>query len=86
MRDKHYRQGGEEEDARVSHEARTLTKEEYMRASRKSERSCVAHFTDKLLKLKGMMKTESGRALAQQRHEFMEHFLVQMRAEWLGQR
>ena len=58
-----------------------LTKEEYMRASRKSERSCVAHFTDKLLKLKGMMKTESGRALAQQRHEFMEHFLVQMRAK-----
>ena len=81
MRDKHYRQGGEEEDARVSHEAHTLTKEESMRASRKSERSCVAHFTDKLLKLKGMMKTERGRELAEQRHEVMLSFLQQIQQE-----
>jgi HD superfamily phosphodiesterase len=33
-----------------------------------------------------LMKTRSGRQLAQQRHEYMTGFLEQFEAEWQGQR
>lgn len=78
--------GGAEEDARVEKEAATLTREEYMAASKRGDRSCVAHFADKLLKLKGLMKTDAGRRAAKGRHVFMEAFLTQLRAEWNGER
>jgi uncharacterized protein len=35
--------------------------------------------------LQDLMKTESGRQLAQQRHAFMEQYLRQFLAEWEGQ-
>ena len=41
---------------------------------------------DKLLKLKGLMKTDAGRRAAEGRHVFMEAFLTQLRAEWNGER
>jgi len=44
-------------------------------------KSCVGHFYEKLLKLKGMMKTERGRELAEQRHEVMLSFLQQIQQE-----
>ncbi|KAG5182093.1 hypothetical protein JKP88DRAFT_319802, partial [Tribonema minus] len=44
----------------------------------------INHFHEKLLKLSGMMKTESGRALARSRHEFMVAYLKQFEEEVAG--
>ena len=37
--------------------------------------STIEHFHDKLLQLKGLMKTETGKQLAEERHDFMLAFL-----------
>jgi uncharacterized protein len=42
------------------------------------------HFHEKLLTLKGRMKTASGRALAEGRHAFMEAYLEQFGREIAG--
>jgi len=44
--------------------------------------STVGHFYDKLLKLKDMMNTSTGRRLAEEKHEFLELFLKQFYKEW----
>ena len=44
---------------------------------RKSNSPTVNHFYEKLLLLKDMMLTPTGRLMAQQRHHFMEDFLKQ---------
>ena len=41
----------------------------------------VQHFYDKLLRLKDLMNTETGRRLAQRRHAFLERFLEEYREE-----
>ena len=46
------------------------------------EPSAIRHFYDKLLKLKDLMHTETGRKLARERHAFMEQFLNQFYKEW----
>lgn len=46
------------------------------------EACSIAHFYDKLLKLKGMMNTEVGSRLAEERHQFMETYLAQFFKEW----
>eukprot|EP01133_Synstelium_polycarpum_P012626 gene12626-14823_t len=58
----------------------TLSKDEYMKKSGQ-QAPTVDHFYDKLLKLSGMMKTQSGRQLAEKRHQFMVMFLEQMSNE-----
>ncbi|MGT2756528.1 HD domain-containing protein [Streptococcus ovuberis] len=50
------------------------------------EETAVQHFYDKLLTLKGLMNTNYGKRLAEQRHHFMESYLEQFYAEWSGQR
>lgn len=45
----------------------------------------INHFYEKLLLLENMMTTDTGRKLAQHRHEFMEAFLAEFFAEWQGQ-
>jgi uncharacterized protein len=44
--------------------------------------STVGHFYDKLLKLKDMMHTATGRSIAEERHLFLEKFLEQFYREW----
>ena len=46
----------------------------------------VEHFYDKLFKLKDLMNTATGKALAKQRDEFMHSFLEQFYAETVGER
>ena len=46
----------------------------------------IAHFYEKLLKLKHNMNTKSGLEMAAERHRFMEIFLDQFFAEWQGKR
>ena len=46
-----------------------------------TEASTIGHFHEKLLKLPGMMKTEAGRRLAEERKAFMQLFLEQFHHE-----
>lgn len=74
-----------------------LTKEEYMKREleekyekflfgnfRPNQDTAVNHFYEKILKLKYMMKTNTGRKMADQRHQFLEDFLKQWYLEWDG--
>ena len=53
------------------------TKEEY----KNNTAPTINHFYEKLLLLKDRMNTETGKKLAQERHEFMEYFLKQFYKE-----
>jgi uncharacterized protein len=57
-----------------------MNKEEYKNTSAPT----INHFYEKLLLLKDKMNTESGKEIAQQRHQFMEQYLEQFYAEWEG--
>ncbi|RYF25767.1 MAG: HD domain-containing protein [Flavobacteriales bacterium] len=59
-----------------------MTKEEYKNTTAPT----ITHFYEKLLLLKDLMKTEAGKAMAQQRHNFMLAYLDQFYAEWEGKK
>ena len=59
-----------------------LTKEEY----KNSTAPTVNHFYEKLLLLKDLMNTQTGKQMARQRHQFMTEFLDQFYAEWSGEK
>ena len=46
----------------------------------------IQHFYDKLLRLKDLMNTKTGRAMAEQRDLYMRRFLDEFYAEWDGER
>ena len=57
-----------------------MTKEEY----KNSAAPTINHFYEKLLLLKDKMNTETGKQIAQKRHQYMEQFLEQFYDEWEG--
>lgn len=57
------------------------TKEAYF----KGGETTINHFYEKLLLLKDRMQTQTGKAIAASRHEYMEQFLKRFYAEWDGQ-
>ncbi|SMG44491.1 HD domain-containing protein [Arenibacter troitsensis] len=57
-----------------------MSKEEY----KKSQAPSINHFYEKLLLLKDKMNTESGKKLAENRHQFMMDYLEQFFKEWNG--
>lgn len=59
-----------------------MTKEEY----KKSTAPSINHFYEKLLLLKDRMNTDTGKAMAAKRHQYMEDFLSQFYNEWEGKR
>ena len=44
--------------------------------------SAIKHFYEKLLKLKSLMHTETGKEMAHERHEYMKRFVTQFFDEW----
>jgi uncharacterized protein len=58
-----------------------MTLEEY----RNGKSTSIHHFHEKLLKLKDLMCTDTGRDLAEERHKYMQGFLEQFNKEWNGQ-
>ncbi|MCF6137297.1 HD domain-containing protein [Pseudalkalibacillus berkeleyi] len=57
-----------------------MTKDEY----RNGESTAINHFYEKLFKLKGLMNTKEAVKIAEERHNFMEHFVDQFLTEWVG--
>jgi uncharacterized protein len=60
----------------------SMTKEEY----KKSTAPTFNHFYEKLFLLKDLMNTKTGKAMAQERHDFMQQFVDQFLMEWEGQK
>lgn len=58
----------------------SMTEEEY----RSGRDTAINHFYEKLLKLKDLMNTDTGRAMAEERHRFMETYLARFYDEWDG--
>lgn len=59
-----------------------MSKEEY----KNSNAPTINHFYEKLLLLKDMMKTKTGKQIAENRHRFMQDYLNQFYLEWNGKR
>ncbi|MCB0478256.1 MAG: HD domain-containing protein [Crocinitomicaceae bacterium] len=58
------------------------TMHESFDAYKNDEGHTINHFYEKLLLLKDKMNTETGKKIAQERHDFMQNFLDQFYAEW----
>ncbi|MEF3306087.1 HD domain-containing protein [Paenibacillus sp. GYB003] len=58
----------------------SMTPEQY----RTDKTTAINHFYEKLLKLKSLLHTETARAIAEERHRFMERYLEQFHKEWNG--
>lgn len=59
-----------------------LQEYENSKAYHESDAPTINHFYEKLLKLKDLMNTPTGKALAEERHRYMLDFLDQFYREW----
>lgn len=59
-----------------------ITEAEY----KQDRETAINHFYEKLLKLKDLMNTKTGKRIARQRHVYMENFLTRFFSEWSGTR
>ncbi len=59
-----------------------MSKDEYKNTTAPT----INHFYEKLLLLKDLMKTPTGKKIAQKRHDFMLLYLNQFYAEWQGKK
>ncbi len=59
-----------------------MSKEEY----KNSQAPTLNHFYEKLLLLKDKMNTKTGKQIAIERHRYIEGFLSQFYAEWVGEK
>lgn len=59
-----------------------MSKEEY----KNSNASTLNHFYEKLLLLKDLMNTKTGKSIAEGRHKFMEMYIEQFLGEWEGKK
>lgn len=57
-----------------------MTKEQY----KNHQGTTINHFYEKLLLLKDLMNTKTGKKMALKRHAYMESFLKQFHEEWSG--
>lgn len=64
----------------------SIRKEMSLEEYRSHQGTAIAHFYEKLLKLKDLMNTKMAKKLAQERHQFLELYLEQFEAEWEGRR
>lgn len=70
-------------DGRLIHDPEVAPVAHQTAAAYKAARgSSINHFHEKLLLLKDRMNTASGRALAEERHRYMEDFVSQFLREW----
>lgn len=63
-----------------------MTPEEYSQESIRGESTSINHFYEKLLLLKNLMNTPTGKKMAEHRHQFMETYLEEFYAEWEGKK
>ncbi len=66
----------------IHNPALPLQEYEDSKAYHKSDAPTINHFYEKLLKLKDLMNTSNGKAMAEERHEYMLQFLDQFYREW----
>lgn len=63
--------------------AELVNEEEYFK---NGSQSSINHFYDKLLKIKDMMNTNTGKIIAEERHRYSEMFLKEFFDEWNGKK
>ncbi|WP_175614455.1 HD domain-containing protein [Piscibacillus halophilus] len=67
----------------IIHDPETIPREGMsLEEYRKRDGTAINHFYEKLLRLKDLMKTNTGNEMAKQRHQFMEHYLEEFFDEW----
>ncbi|WP_277674009.1 HD domain-containing protein [Piscibacillus halophilus] len=67
----------------IIHDPETIPREGMsLEEYRKRDGTAINHFYEKLLRLKDLMKTNTGYEMAKQRHQFMEHYLEEFFDEW----